>query len=45
MGRQPKVVTKSFEAFRGGDKMELEVELFPWEKLDRVNEVKKEFGL
>ena len=45
MGRTPKVVTKSFEAFRGGDKVELEVELFPWEKLDRVNEVKKEFGL
>ena len=45
MGRMPKVVTKSFEAFRGGDKIELEVELFPWEKLDRVNEVKKEFGL
>ena len=45
MGRIPQVVTKSFEAFRGGDKVELEVELFPWEKLDRVNEVKKEFGL
>ncbi|MDA0981345.1 MAG: methionine adenosyltransferase [Bacteroidetes bacterium] len=45
MGRTPKVVTKSFEAFKGGDRVELEVELFPWEKLDRVNEVKKEFGL
>ena len=45
MGRTPKVVTKSFEAFKGGDSVELEVELFPWEKLDRVNEVKKEFGL
>jgi len=45
MGRTPQVVTKSFEAFKGGDKVELEVELFPWEKLDRVNEVKKEFGL
>ena len=45
MGRTPKVVTKSFEAFKGGDRVELEVELFPWEKLDRVNEVKKAFGL
>ena len=45
MGRTPKIVTKSFEAFKGGDRVELEVELFPWEKLDRVNEVKKEFGL
>jgi S-adenosylmethionine synthetase len=45
MGRTPEVVTKSFEAFKGGDSVEIEVELFPWEKLDRVNEVKKEFGL
>jgi len=45
MGRTPKVVTKSFEAFKGGDRVELEVELFPWEKLDRVNEVQKAFGL
>ncbi len=45
MGRSPLKVTKSFEAFNGGDTVELEVELFPWEKLDRVAEVKKEFGL
>ena len=45
MGRTPKIVKKSFEAFSGGEKVEIEVELFPWEKLDRVNEVKKAFGL
>jgi S-adenosylmethionine synthetase len=45
MGRSPQKVTKSFQAFIGSDTVEIEVELFPWEKLDRVNEVKKEFGL
>ena len=45
MGRQPKTVMKSFEAFKGGDKVDIEVELFPWEKLDMVNEVKSVFGL
>ena len=45
MGRQPKTVMKSFEAFKGGDKVVIEVELFPWEKLDMVNEVKSTFGL
>jgi S-adenosylmethionine synthetase len=45
MGRQPKTVMKSFEAFKGGDKVDIEVELFPWEKLDMVNEVKSAFGL
>ena len=45
MGRQPKTVMKSFEAFKGGDKVDIEVELFPWEKLDMVNEVKSTFGL
>ena len=45
MGRQPKTVMKSFEAFKGGDKVDIQVELFPWEKLDMVNEVKSAFGL
>ena len=27
------------------DKIEVEVELFTWEKLDRVEDVKKVFGL
>lgn len=45
MGRESKVVTKTFEAFTGGEKVELEVELFPWEKLDKVEEVKSAFSL
>ncbi|MBO4613614.1 MAG: methionine adenosyltransferase [Bacteroidales bacterium] len=42
-GREPKVVKKSFLA--DGKKIEKEVELFTWEKLDYVDKVKKEFGL
>ena len=39
----PKVVKKCFIA--DGKKIEKEVELFTWEKLDYVDKVKKEFGL
>ncbi len=42
-GREPKVVKKCFIA--DGKKIEKEVELFTWEKLDYVDKVKKEFGL
>ena len=42
-GREPKVVKKTFIA--DGKKIEKEVELFIWEKLDYVDKVKKEFGL
>lgn len=44
MGREPKVVEKTFNK---GKKTELKVkvELFPWEKLDYVEQVKKVFGL
>lgn len=44
MGREPKVVEKTFNK---GKKTELKVkvELFPWEKLDYVDQVKKVFGL
>ena len=45
MGRKNEVVVKTFEAFTGGEKVEVEVELFPWEKLDKVDEVKAAFGL
>ena len=45
MGRESKIVTKTFEAFTGGEKVEVEVELFPWEKLDKVEEVKSAFSL
>ncbi len=44
MGKEPKVVTKIFESPYSG-KVEKEVELFTWEKLDYVNEVKKAFEL
>lgn len=45
MGRAPKTVTKTFQAFKGGEKVEIVVELFPWEKLDMIDEVKSAFGL
>src|SRR5690606_17992940 len=44
MGRQPKVVEKRFENTLGEEKL-VEVELFTWEKLDRLEEVKSAFGL
>jgi S-adenosylmethionine synthetase len=43
MGRESKVVTKVFE--NAGQKTEVEVELFTWEKLDYVDKVKEAFGL
>jgi len=44
MGRQPKTVKKVFESPYNG-KIEVEVELFTWEKLDYVDQVKKAFGI
>nr|WP_299385007.1 methionine adenosyltransferase [Allomuricauda sp.] len=44
MGKQPKTLTKVFESPYNG-KIEKEVELFTWEKLDKVDEVKAAFGL
>ena len=44
MGRKNEVVKKEFVA-ANGEKMEVEVELFPWEKLDFVDKVKAAFGL
>ena len=43
MGRETKTVTKVFE--NAGQRTEVEVELFPWEKLDYVDKVQKAFGL
>jgi S-adenosylmethionine synthetase len=43
MGRESKVVTKTFA--NAGQKAEVEVELFTWEKLDYVDKVKAAFGL
>ncbi|WP_313376112.1 methionine adenosyltransferase [Chishuiella sp.] len=45
LGREPKVVKKHFESANGQDVVELEVELFTWEKLDFVDQVKEAFGL
>ena len=44
MGRSNRVITKTFQP-KGEEARTLEVELFTWEKLDRVEDIKKEFGL
>ena len=44
MGRKPQVITKHFKSLYEGDRT-IEVELFTWEKLDYVEEIKKTFGL
>lgn len=44
MGREPKVVTKTFST-PDGTESTMEVELFTWEKLDYVDKVKAAFGL
>ena len=44
MGRTPRTVTKTFKAF-GEQPITREVELFTWEKLDRVADLKSTFGL
>lgn len=44
MGREPKVVEKIFNKGKKSE-LKLKVELFPWEKLDHVDQVKKAFGL
>ncbi|MEM9361121.1 MAG: methionine adenosyltransferase [Bacteroidota bacterium] len=44
MGKTPRIVTKVFESPYNG-KVEKEIELFTWEKLDMVDTVKTEFGL
>lgn len=43
MGREPQTITKVFESPYSGKK-EIEVELFTWEKLDMVEQVRKAFG-
>jgi len=44
MGRKPETVTKTFSA-PGGIEKNITVELFTWEKLDFVDQVKSAFGL
>ena len=43
MGRTNKVVTKTFESSMG-EKKQVEVELFTWEKLDYVDKIKEAFN-
>lgn len=45
MGRVPQKVKKTFVTHEGGKEKTVDVELFPWEKLDKVAEVKAAFGL
>ncbi|NRD21315.1 methionine adenosyltransferase [Winogradskyella eckloniae] len=44
MGRQNEIVSKSFQQ-PNGETIDLDVELFTWEKLDYVDKVKKAFNL
>ena len=44
MGRTPETITKTFTSPYSGTK-EVEVELFTWEKLDQVEEIKAAFNL
>lgn len=44
MGRDNEVITKTFQS-PGLEPVNLQVELFTWEKLDYVNQVKEAFGL
>jgi len=44
MGRTPRKVIKEFESSTG-EKKQIEVELFTWEKLDYIEKVKEEFDL
>ena len=43
MGRNPEKINKEFTA-ADGSKINVEVELFPWEKLDYVEKIKSNFG-
>ena len=45
MGRTSEVVTKTFKSRYNPKPIQLEVELFTWEKLDYVDIIKKEFDL
>lgn len=44
MGREPRTVVKHYESLYH-DTVDVEVELFTWEKLDRVEDIKKAFNL
>jgi len=44
MGRTPRKIVKHYESLYH-ETIDVEVELFTWEKLDRVEDIKKSFGL
>ncbi|MCD8285326.1 MAG: methionine adenosyltransferase [Prevotellaceae bacterium] len=45
VGREPKVVRKTFTSKYNDGERTMEVELFTWEKLDRVEDIRKAFNL
>lgn len=47
MGKEPKTITKTFQRPNNGktEEKSMEVELFTWEKLDRIDEIESAFGL
>ncbi len=45
MGREPKTVKKVFQSRYMDESIEMEVELFTWEKLDFVDKIKAAFGI
>ncbi|KMQ71971.1 methionine adenosyltransferase [Chryseobacterium koreense] len=45
MGRDYYVADKTFRAANGEEKTIKDLEFFTWEKLDKVDEIKKEFGI
>ena len=44
MGRNPEKITKKFTS-ADCNKINIEVELFPWEKLDYIEKVKASFNI
>lgn len=45
MGREPRIVEKTFESLYNGGSKTVSVELFTWEKLDYLEEIQKAFGI
>ncbi len=45
MGRKPQTKEKTFRSFNGKPDKKLTVSLFKWEELNKVNAIKKAFGL
>ncbi len=45
MGREPFVASKTFNKGKSNEKTIDNLEFFTWEKLDKVEEIRKEFGL